>query len=103
MGTKILGPIFYQGHLSGQRSAVLENFLDDLNLYDCQRLYFQQDGARAHTYHCTTNLLERLFGLQWIGVNGPVRWPPRSPDITPLVFFLWGHVKMNFIKCNSRH
>ena len=20
-------------------------------------------------------------------------WPPRSPDITPLDFFLWGHVK----------
>jgi hypothetical protein len=20
-------------------------------------------------------------------------WPPRSPDITPLDFFLWGHIK----------
>ncbi|KAJ4442689.1 hypothetical protein ANN_04278 [Periplaneta americana] len=25
--------------------------------------------------------------------NGPTRWPPRSPDITPLDFFLWGYVK----------
>jgi hypothetical protein len=22
-----------------------------------------------------------------------ITWPPRSPDITPLVFFLWGYVK----------
>jgi hypothetical protein len=20
-------------------------------------------------------------------------WPPRSPDLTPLVFFLWGYTK----------
>lgn len=20
-------------------------------------------------------------------------WPPRSPDLTPLDFFLWGHIK----------
>ena len=23
----------------------------------------------------------------------PTPWPPRSPDITPLDFFLWGYVK----------
>jgi hypothetical protein len=22
-----------------------------------------------------------------------MHWPPRSPDITPLYFFLWGYVK----------
>jgi len=25
--------------------------------------------------------------------DGPTPWPPRSPDITPLDFFLWGYVK----------
>ena len=25
--------------------------------------------------------------------RGPVAWPARSPDLTPLDFFLWGHVK----------
>ena len=29
----------------------------------------------------------------WIGRGGPVAWPPRSPDLTPLDFFLWGHIK----------
>ena len=25
--------------------------------------------------------------------RGPVEWPPRSPDLTPPVFFLWGYLK----------
>ena len=25
--------------------------------------------------------------------DGPIPWPPRSPGITPLDFFLWGYVK----------
>ena len=28
-----------------------------------------------------------------MGRGGPVAWPPRSPDLTPLDFFLWRHVK----------
>ena len=24
---------------------------------------------------------------------GPIPWPPRSPDVTPLDVFLWGYVK----------
>ena len=30
---------------------------------------------------------------QWIGRGGPTARPPRSPDLTPLDFFLWGYVK----------
>jgi hypothetical protein len=29
---------------------------------------------------------------KWIGRDGPTPWPPRSPDITPIDFFLWGYV-----------
>ena len=25
--------------------------------------------------------------------RGPIEWPPRSPDLTPLDFFLWGYLK----------
>jgi hypothetical protein len=30
---------------------------------------------------------------RWIGGAGPIPWPPRSPDITPLNFFFCGYVK----------
>ncbi|KYM96999.1 hypothetical protein ALC62_12323 [Cyphomyrmex costatus] len=31
--------------------------------------------------------------IEWIERGGPISWPPRSPDINPLDFYLWGHVK----------
>ena len=28
-----------------------------------------------------------------IAIGGNQEWPPRSPDLTPLDFFLWGYIK----------
>uniref|UniRef100_A0A0K2V5H2 Putative LOC100569746 [Acyrthosiphon pisum] n=1 Tax=Lepeophtheirus salmonis TaxID=72036 RepID=A0A0K2V5H2_LEPSM len=39
------------------------------------------------------DLLGHHFGEQLISRFVPVNWPPRSCDITPLDFFLWGYVK----------
>ncbi|GFV34058.1 putative LOC100569746 [Trichonephila clavipes] len=33
------------------------------------------------------------FGDRLISRFGPVNWPPRSCDLTPLYYFLWGYVK----------
>jgi hypothetical protein len=30
---------------------------------------------------------------RWISRCGPLAWPPLSPDLTPLDFFLWSYVK----------
>ena len=40
-----------------------------------------------------TSTLGFTFRNGWIGRDGPTPWPPRSPDITPLDFCLWGYVK----------
>jgi len=37
--------------------------------------------------------LDATFLNRWIGREGPTSWPPRSPDITQLDFFLWRYVK----------
>jgi len=37
--------------------------------------------------------LDATFLNRWIGGDCPTPWPPRSPYITPLDFFLWGYVK----------
>jgi hypothetical protein len=37
--------------------------------------------------------LNTTYPGRWIGRGGPIAWPPRSPDVTPMVFFLWGHLK----------
>lgn len=28
-----------------------------------------------------------------MGTGGPVFWSPRSPDLTPMDFFLWNYLK----------
>ncbi|GFW45343.1 putative transposable element [Trichonephila clavipes] len=56
-------------------------------------LWFQQDGATCHTARATIDLLKDTFGDRLISRFGPVNWPPRSCDLTPLDYFLWGFVK----------
>ncbi|KDR14555.1 hypothetical protein L798_11286, partial [Zootermopsis nevadensis] len=59
----------------------------------------QLDGAPSHFHRNVRVLLNRVFPQRWIGraaANGDdnlLPWPPRSPDLTPCSFFLWGFVK----------
>ncbi|GFW78009.1 uncharacterized protein TNCV_134791 [Trichonephila clavipes] len=68
-------------------------FIPELNNHDVQELWFQQDGASYHTARATIDLLKDTFGDRLISRFGPVNWPPRSCDLTPLDYFLWGYVK----------
>ncbi|GFV43076.1 DUF4817 domain-containing protein [Trichonephila clavipes] len=56
-------------------------------------LWFQQDGAACHTARATIDLLKDTFGDLLILRFGPVNWPPRSCDLTPLDYFLRDYVK----------
>ena len=42
---------------------------------------------------CNIWFLDATFPNKWTGRDGPTPWPPRSPDIIPLNFFLWRYVK----------
>ncbi|GFW19814.1 uncharacterized protein TNCV_3561171 [Trichonephila clavipes] len=68
-------------------------FIPELNNHDVQELWFQQDGATCHTARATIDLLKDTFGDRLISRFGPVNWPPRSCDLTPLDYFLWGYVQ----------
>ncbi|KAJ4432160.1 hypothetical protein ANN_20776 [Periplaneta americana] len=72
---------------------VLPELLENIPLNIRERIWFQHDGAPAHFNHRVRNHLNATFPDRWIGRGGPVPWPPRSPDLTPLDFFLWGDVK----------
>ena len=39
------------------------------------------------------NKLDEKLPGRWIGRRGPIEWPARSPDLTPLDFFFWGFIK----------
>jgi hypothetical protein len=42
----------------------------------------------AHFGYQVTAFLNQRYGNYWIGRRGPVPWPLRSPDLTPLDLFL---------------
>jgi hypothetical protein len=60
---------------------------------DMEDMWIQQDGATCHTARETTELLQERFPGRVISRNGDQNWPPRSCDLTPCDFFLWGFVK----------
>ena len=57
-------------------------------------LWWAQDGAPAHRLIAVRDRLNAVFGNnRVIGLGHNVEWPPRSPDLTPCDFFLWGYIK----------
>ena len=55
-----------------------------------RRIRWAQYGAPPHRRRFVTDRLVELFGDRVIALNHAVEWPHRSPDLTPLDFFLWG-------------
>ena len=56
-------------------------------------------SGRCHLpYSCSNN---RYIDVTSNSSFGPVNWPPRSCDITPLDFFLWGYVKSEVMLANQ--
>jgi Transposase. len=98
IGTYIIGPFFFDGNLTGQifynfLENNLNELLDDVPLLIRQNMWIQLDGAPAHFSVNVRELLNVRFPERWIGRGAPIGWPARSPDLTPLDFFLWGYVK----------
>ncbi|GFX54256.1 uncharacterized protein TNCV_3823551 [Trichonephila clavipes] len=57
------------------------------------RAVFPTRWRNSHTARATIDSLKDTFGNRLISRFGPVNWPPRSCDLTPLDYFLWGYVK----------
>ncbi|ERL93783.1 hypothetical protein D910_11069 [Dendroctonus ponderosae] len=67
--------------------------LDNVDLETWRNVqWFQHDGAPPHNFSQVRNHLDVTFPGAWIGRNGPILWPPRSPDLSPLDFFWCGAV-----------
>ena len=64
-------------------------------LPNANQCWFMQDGAPPHYTRGVRQLLTNKLGNRWIGreANRPIPWPPRSPDLTPCDYFLWGFIK----------
>ncbi|GFW90958.1 uncharacterized protein TNCV_1758321 [Trichonephila clavipes] len=58
-----------------------------------KRIRFQHDGAPAHFSIDVRAHLQATFPGGRIGRSGPIAWPERSSDLSPLDFFLWEFLK----------
>ena len=56
-------------------------------------MYFQHDGVPPHYTRHVREYLNESIPNRWLGRGGPVAWPPRSPDLTPLDYYLFGRMK----------
>ena len=98
----VIGPFFYLENgetttVNSERYLCLQKtkFMPALRRKsdDLQTVWFQQDGAAPHTSFAVLDWLKETFGDRLISYRTDRVWPPHSPDLNPLDFFLWGFLK----------
>lgn len=94
----LVGPFFLPDNLNGEEydnflRNDLPNLMEDLPIGLRQNMYFQHDGCPAHYRGSVRAWLNDNYPNKWIGRGGPIPWPARSPDLTPMDFYVWGHMK----------
>ena len=107
----LIGPHFFKNDDGDTVNVSGDNYLHMLRNFflprlaqvaDINNVIFQQDGAPPHYSLAVRSFLNEHFADRWIGRRGPLEWAPRSPDLTPCDFFLWGHIKTLVYANNPR-
>jgi hypothetical protein len=91
----ILGWFPLQDYLGGAQytdfpDETLPLLLENVPLYVCKGMWFQHYSATPLFAHRVRSWIDNYFLDRWIGREGPITWPPPSPNLTPLDFYLWG-------------
>ncbi|GFS74582.1 transposable element tc3 transposase [Trichonephila clavipes] len=96
------GPV--SSSITGQRYASLlrNKIIPDLQARQClSRIIFMQDRVPPHITRCVTDVLKHHFTEKCV-ISRQFRhlWPPRSPDLNPCNFWLWGHLR-RLVSCDQ--
>ena len=99
----VFGPFFFERSVNGASYLKMLNedgFPQILRAFPrlfvngkFQRLWSAQDGAPPHRMGEVREWLSEFFPNHTVALHHPTELPPRSPDLTPLDFFLWGYLK----------
>jgi hypothetical protein len=71
----------------------LTEMLEEILLTLRRNMWFHQDRATTHFARQVREHLTATYKDRWIERDGPVAWPPKLPDLTPMEFFLCGQIK----------
>jgi len=99
----IIGPFFFEdqdGHaetINSERYLCIlkKKFVPALRRkgFSLDHIWFQQDGATPHTSSAVLDWIKDTFEDRVISLKTQYAWPPHSPDLSPLDFYLWGFLK----------
>ena len=96
----VIGHYFFEDEDGKAITVTLQHYTEMINEFlsanlpsNNGTLWFQQDGATAHTAVISITALRCLFPQRVIFRFSDVPWPPRLPDLTAPDFFLWGYLK----------
>lgn len=111
-GTDVIGPYFFQDDNGNTvtvtseryRQMITEFFLPEVRRkrIPIRRVWFQQDGATAHTARISMEAIRPVFRGRIISRFGDINWPPRSPDLSMCDYFLWGYLKARVYQHKAR-
>lgn len=93
----IIGPFFFDENVTGDTyvEMLVDHVLPEIHRkgLSSHDICYMHDGAPAHITRDVRRCLDDNF-LHWIGrfdgENKLLDWPPRSPDLNMIDFFLWG-------------
>ena len=109
----VLGPYFFEEDdvtvtvNSDRYCAMLQNFFQPQlgeifnDEHGADNVWFQQDGATAHTSRRSLSLLREMFPGHVISLRGDIGWPPLSPDLIPCDFFSLGLPQSKSLRTTS--
>lgn len=97
LNTTIIGPFFFDANVSGETyvEMLTDYILPEIHRrgFDSMDICYMHDGAPAHIPSYVRQCLDDNFS-SWIGrgegTSKLIPWPPRSPNLNMLDFFLWG-------------
>ena len=96
----IIGPLYFEDIDGNTETINSERYLTLLKHkllpelrrrgVDVTQVWFQQDGDTPHTAHHVLKWLTKTFASRIVSLKTDIAWPPDSPNLSPLDFFLRG-------------
>ncbi|GFU29885.1 uncharacterized protein TNCV_1686791 [Trichonephila clavipes] len=90
----LIGTMYFDGLFTSESymeilSGPLANFLEDeVSLQDLSCMWYQHDGSPTHKFAQPFTFSAQTFDTRIFSFGGQQEWHLRSPDLSPLDFFL---------------
>jgi len=99
----VIGPYFFEDEAGRTQRVNLARYTEMLRTFlepELERLcvgtpnvWFQQNGATAHTVRTAMQVLNEMFSARVISRRVIIEWLARSPNLNACDFFPWGYLK----------